>query len=103
MEDCDCHNPFLPSYDEDKEGWHDVFDANLQNLNKTLEQGVQYDLVLYGDSIVERMTGKVFGQESPEMQEQAEVTHELFTKGGGGQINACPLGIAGDEVGSLCL
>lgn len=82
-------------------GWHDVFDMNLQRLNQTLEAGQQYDLVLYGDSIIERMEGRIFGKVDPHLHDQSEITKSLLTKAGGGQINALPLGVAGDEVSTI--
>jgi len=88
----------IASYDDEMEGWHDVFQANVDYVNKTLQDGSEYDLVLYGDSIIERMNGMVFGQPAPAIKDQIKVTQELLTKKGGGRINAFPLGIAGDEV-----
>lgn len=84
--------------DDETGGWHDVHATNLDNLNKTLGEGYDYDLILYGDSIVERMNGMVFGKPLPELKDQLDVTTKLLTKEGGGKINAFPLGIAGDEV-----
>lgn len=95
--DCKCHNPFSLGYDED-EDWHKVFEANLHALNETIGKENKLDLVLYGDSIIERMNGRVFGKPVEEIQDQLAVTKELFTKEGGGQIEALPLGIAGEEV-----
>lgn len=95
--DCKCHNPFEATYD-DTEGWHEVFDSNLQALNETLEKEANLDLVLYGDSIIERMNGRVFGKPLEELQDQLATTKQFFTKEGGGKINALPLGIAGEEV-----
>lgn len=95
---CKCHNPFQVEVDDEHTGWHDVFDAHLENLNKTLSEGYEYDLILYGDSIVEHMNGMVFGKQKNDLKDQLDVTMELLTKEGGGRINAFPLGIAGDEV-----
>ena len=87
--------------DDEHPGWHDVFDAHLDNLNNTLTKGYEYDLILYGDSIIERMNGMVFGRPKSNLKEQLDVTKEVLTKEGGGRINAFPLGIAGDEVSAL--
>ena len=97
LEDCKCHNPFLIGYDDD-EDWHQVFDINLHALNETIGKGSPLDLVLYGDSIIERMNGRVFGKPLDTIQDQLAVTKEMFTKEGGGEIEALPLGIAGEEV-----
>jgi len=100
FDDCKCINPFTISVDNAPDGWQGVFNGHLENLNKTLEAGDRYDLVLYGDSIIERMNGMVFGKELSELKDQLDVTTELLTRKGGGKIDALPLGIAGDEVGS---
>lgn len=97
LEDCKCHNPFSGGYDDD-EDWHKVFDINLHALNETIGKGNPLDLVLYGDSIIERMNGRVFGKELDDGQEQFAISKEYFTKEGGGEIEALPLGIAGEEV-----
>lgn len=99
-EDCKCHNPFSKGYDDD-EDWHKVFDINLHALNETIGKGSPLDLVLYGDSIIERMNGRVFGKLEDNIKDQLAVTKEMFTKEGGGQIEALPLGIAGEEIHTL--
>ena len=76
-----------------------MFDSNLQALNETIEKEAHLDLVLYGDSIVERMNGREFGKPLDDLQDQLAITKQLFTHEGGGKINALPLGIAGEEVG----
>jgi len=98
--DCKCHNPFSAGYDDDEE-WHKVFDLNLHALNETIGKGSGLDLVLYGDSIIERMNGRVSGKPLEELKDSLAVTKELFTKEGGGQIEALPLGIAGEEIHTL--
>jgi hypothetical protein len=80
-----------------------VFDSNLQALNETIEKEANLDLVLYGDSIIERMNGRVFGEPIEDLQDQLAITRQFFTKEGGGKINALPLGIAGEEVRYLYL
>lgn len=105
--DCKCHNPFQVELDDEKEGWHEVFANNLRTINETTtlhhqgESNQEYDLVLYGDSIIEQMNGMVFGKSVPALADQLDVTTELLTKEGGGNINALPLGIAGDEIHTL--
>jgi hypothetical protein len=94
---CTCHNPFEATH-HDTEEWHQVFDSNLQALNETVEKEATLDLVLYGDSIIERMNGRVFGKPIAELEDSLATTTQLFTKEGGGKINALPLGIAGEEV-----
>lgn len=99
--DCHCHNPFnLSQAGTDKPGWQEVFDMNLKLLNETsTERLSSLDLVLYGDSIVERLNGRVFGDYKETLNGQAKITNEIFTKGGGrGTVDGLALGIAGDEV-----
>jgi hypothetical protein len=74
---------------------------NLNTLNHTLDKGATLDLVMYGDSIVERLNGRLFGQQPDSIQDQAAITSEMLTKAGGGKIDALALGIAGDEVSRL--
>ena len=55
------------------------------------------DLVMLGDSIIERWNGtrNLGNVKEPAMR---EVYEKMFTKEGGGQIEALPLGIDGEEV-----
>lgn len=71
---------------------------NVKQLNETLQKGTSFDLVLYGDSHIERLTGRQFGQFPTELQDEAQITQELFSTQGGGKLDAYALGIAGDEV-----
>ncbi|CAB9519363.1 Lipolytic protein G-D-S-L family [Seminavis robusta] len=98
--DCKCHNPFKVAQ-SDQKGWHKIFESNLQALNETTLKEASLDLVLYGDSIIERMNGRVFGKPKDDLQDQFSVTKEYFTKEGGGKINALPLGIAGEQIHAL--
>ena len=97
-EDCQCHNPFVASTHEDLEGWHNAFEMNTKQINETLRKETSFDLVLYGDSHIERLVGRQLGEYPAELKPLAKITQEIFTKQGGGKLEAHPLGIAGDEV-----
>lgn len=51
-----------------------------------------------GDSIFDRLNGRLALQEDESMADVYEVFKELFTTDGGGQINGVSLGLAGDLV-----
>ena len=79
--------------------WHDIrhLNAGLIEDNYTSKK-IQPDLVLYGDSLTERLLGRMFGKSGSKMQELLKNTERVFTKEGGGVINGLPLGISSDEV-----
>lgn len=109
---CRCHNPFVPHpQDASKtirvDQWRDIMQMNVALLqNRTLSEPsapnegrpTQPDLVLYGDSITERLLGRFFGRYGPKMQDYARTTEAVWTKAGGGSIDGLPLGISSDEV-----
>jgi len=105
---CRCRNPFYPvSQDLQKvPDWNairqinlDAIAANYTSASASSSVARQPDVVIYGDSITERLTGNFFGKpRSPELPEYAENTQKLLTKQGGGKIDALPLGISSDQV-----
>lgn len=101
VENCKCRNPFKAEVPNNKPGWLDVMDKNIDLIeNNYTDRGLQPEVVIYGDSITERLIGRQFGLEN-EHPEHAKVTEELMTKRGGGHINGLPLGIAGDQMANL--
>lgn len=106
---CRCHNPFVPQQQESSnvvsvDQWMDILQMNSALIQKNYSildnsgHHRQPDVLLYGDSITERLLGRFFGRYGPKMQEYARVTEQLLTKAGGGQMDGLPLGISSDEV-----
>ena len=116
---CRCHNPFMARRQDSSQvvsvdQWMDIVQMNaaLIQTNYSILDGHnnnnnhrQPDVLLYGDSITERLLGRFFGRYGPKMQEYARVTEQLLTRAGGGSIDGLPLGISSDEVRSwiVCL
>lgn len=97
--ECNCHNPFNISQAGEKPGWQTVFDMNLKELNETAPARLDsLDLVMYGDSIVERLNGRLFGEFQDTLQSQAKMTKGILSKNGRGTVDGMTFGIAGDEV-----
>lgn len=101
---CRCRNPFIPiSQDLTKvKNWHQCHQMNIDLMEGNYtSRNFQPEVVLYGDSITERLLGRMFGKGGPKMQEFMRDTERVFTKEGGGAINGLPLGISSDEVSSV--
>jgi hypothetical protein len=78
--------------------WFESFDW-LKQLAATASDDLQpLHVALLGDSIFDRLNGKLGGKVNPGMVDVHKVFHELFTIQGGGQINGISLGLAGDVV-----
>lgn len=101
---CKCKNPFhpVPQLPERVRNWREIHQMNTDLIEKNYTAGgVQPELVLYGDSITERLLGQMFGKGGKNMRDYTRITERLFTKQGGGSINGLPLGISSDEIPHL--
>lgn len=103
---CGCKNPYVPVPQENKimakENWLEIMRMNTRLLRQNYsDHDKQPDVLLYGDSITERLLGRFFGRYGPKMQEYTRVMEQVFTKEGGGQVDGLPLGISSDQIPHL--
>jgi lysophospholipase L1-like esterase len=92
---CRCTNPLVPTA-RLKANW----DKHHQELVNAAKKHSNVDLVMIGDSIIERWNGtRQLGQMLA--QEYLPVFDEFFTKEGGGDIDAVALGSSGDVSNNL--
>ena len=105
-DNCGCLNPFVPKRQQrggssgmDTDKWMNILRMNTALLRANYsDHDLQPDLLMYGDSITERLLGRFFGTYGPDIQEYTRVMEHVFTKKGGGQIDGLPLGISSDQV-----
>ena len=63
---------------------------------------VQYDIVFYGDDLVENLNGKSYGDTFPQSNQINQYYKETFTyENEDSSINSVALGITGDSVRAL--
>ena len=115
---CRCKNPFVPRPQQQQQQQQQQNSSTTNNNNDmlSLEQWThisrmnaalmaanysdkQPDVVVYGDSITERVLGRFFGRYGPKMQAYTRVMEQIMTKAGGGKLDALPMGISSDQVG----
>lgn len=94
---CQCLHPLRPSKQTIHPGWMKVVAMNVALMKQNYSR-FPPDVVIYGDSITEHLVGRNYGHSSSDFAETALVTQQLMTKGGGGHINALPMGVSADLV-----
>lgn len=99
-EHCHCQNPLLPTMPDkkNKAKWADASQLNIDLVQDTIRKQQPLDVVLYGDSITERLLGRQMGNFVASLKKNARMTTKIFSKQNGGLINGLPLGLGGDEV-----
>ncbi|GKY93333.1 hypothetical protein MPSEU_000300900 [Mayamaea pseudoterrestris] len=98
---CECTNPLVPTKWTSKPGWEEHHNE-LVNFAKQATQlpNSKLDLVMIGDSIIERWNGtRSMGQQLA--ADFVPVFDQYFTKHGGGSLDAIALGSSGDTSNNL--
>mmetsp|Transcript_4601 Transcript_4601/g.8742 ORF Transcript_4601/g.8742 Transcript_4601/m.8742 type:complete len:232 (-) Transcript_4601:672-1367(-) len=104
-ESCDCESFKEPIPRPAEQGWTEVHEANKARISdERISDDISpedyfFDLVFYGDDIVENLNGKASGRPIPEAKAITTYFNENFTyKGKQSNINSIAMGITGDSV-----
>lgn len=93
---CSCQDPLrgaVPPERYSNTRWRAAYTINL---NTVYNQTEDIDLVMFGDALVERWTGRVRGAESIKYQPNLHVFQSLFDKKHNASLQGMALGIGGD-------
>lgn len=101
---CFCDNPFVAKSRSKIRHWEQSHHFNKDDVFKAAarkEQNNTVDIVFLGDSITEEWKGTRFRFPVLKKKDIPAVFEQLFTKKGGGLVEAVPLGISGDTSPNL--
>ena len=88
---CRCEDPLQPQSRAQFRTWTKAHEANIDDVNKIVEQGRNIDVAFLGESVIEEMDGRWMGDKT---NDNLKRLAKLFTKNFGDR--AVALGVAGD-------
>jgi hypothetical protein len=96
---CRCEDPLQPQARGEFRSWAKAHQANVGLVQGALESAKSIDIAFLGESVVEEMDGRWFGDSKNEqLKKLAKSFDQNFSKEKGGQLDGLALGIAGDTV-----
>ena len=98
-EECQCNNPLLPVRNGEQ-AWEKALQRNTELVQESMTQDRPLDMVLVGDSIVERWLGTQLGGDLQVAHKTHQVYQRLF-RDQDSFIHGLALGIAGDRAPNL--
>jgi hypothetical protein len=97
---CRCEDPLQPSPRAEFKQWAKAHDANVQDVRRVIEQqDGDIDIAFLGESVVEEMDGRWFGDKSGgQLSKLEDLFNKNFRKASGAKLEGIALGVAGDTV-----
>ena len=84
---------------EEQEGWLEVHEANKDRIEPNEFGVAAYEMVFYGDDLVENLNGLSYGEKIPKGTAINNYFKDTFTyENEDSSINSVALGITGDSV-----
>jgi hypothetical protein len=98
-EACTCEDFTDPMPRDEVDGWLDVHDKNKDSFQTDEWGAVAYDMVFYGDDLIENLNGRALNKPIANSGKITDYFRETFTPDGDeNALNAIALGITGDSV-----
>jgi hypothetical protein len=96
---CRCEDPLQPQARGEFRSWSKAHQANKGLVQGSIESAKPIDIAFLGESVVEEMDGRWFGDsKNEELTKLAKLFDQNFSKEKGGKLDGLALGIAGDTV-----
>ena len=97
---CECTNPLVATPWNSKPGW-DQHHKQLVDFSQIASAATKLDVVMIGDSIIERWNGTRTAEEQLADDGHVNVFEQYFTRHGGGSLDGIALGTSGDTSNNL--
>lgn len=105
---CHCHDPETP-HEYDEEQWLNAVYLNRNRVQDSIiglnlrknETNQKFDIVFFGDSIMEHWSGSRYGEPEESLVEEKNVFESFFTLSGNGSYDGVAFGISGDTSPNL--
>ena len=98
---CRCEDPLQPQSRGEFRAWSHAHKGNQATIQRALEEGTSIDIAFLGESVIEEMDGRWFGDQTSEMLNRLDTLfRQHFDRKKGASLQGIALGIAGDTVRS---
>ena len=96
---CRCEDPLQPQPRGEFRQWTKAHDANVKDIQHVVEVGTEIDIAFLGESVVEEMDGRWFGEKTGgSLSKLDDLFAKNFKKASGAKLEGLALGVAGDTV-----